>query len=294
MYAGAERWSSEVASVRMHNRITWNDKSAIDLGIDSVDGQPTSEGQSRLARVVTVGVDEVELVPGERRLVVGAFDAIEPRLRRSLRFTVAPGASYTLETRASDRQPPIEVFAFRDDTREEIAVSWIAPPESAAFGLDPTRWTVADWRVEDASHWIRFEPANPGGGGNRSGADSGDSAARERLRLEWSELDRFESAPTAAWSHGVDLRREIEAGFNDFEWTEHAVGDTTGVYTWSGRREGRTERLHGLVVLRVRDGRTAVLRYTNDSAERFAREQATWREWGLAEGWVLAWEEALP
>lgn len=283
MDSGSERWTSEFARVRMHNRITWNDRSAIDLGIDSVDGEPTAERQSLLARVATVGVDEVELVPGEHRLVVGELDGLEPRLERSLRFTVAPGASYTLETRASDRQPPIEVFAFRDDTREEVAVSWIAPPASASFGLDPARWTVADWRIEDASHWIRFEPARDVANGSL-----------ERLRLEWSERDRFESAPTAAWSHGIDLRREIEADFDAFEWTEHAVGDVTGVYTWSGRRTGSDARLHGLVVLWVRDGRTAVLRYTSDSLERFAAEQATWRAWGLTDGWVRAWEEALP
>jgi hypothetical protein len=284
MYAGSEPVAG-VATVRMKNRLTWNDRSAVDLLIAAVDGERVSEHAGLLERGLTGddGATSVGVLAGEHRFRVHAREKLAPRLTRELCFAVEPGVEYALETRASERQPPIEVFAYRADTRAEVGLSWLGPPDCAAFGVDPRRWAIADWRVEERWHWIRFEPLARAGG-----------EGREALRLEWSEADRWSFPVTAAWAHGIDVRRALETEYANFEWRVESSGDALGVYTWSGDRLGDRERVHGLLVLRVRDGRAATLRYQAHDAELLQRELAAWREFGVEGTWHQAWAEALP
>lgn len=281
MYSGPRVSDAEVAGVEVRTHFVLADDDDRAPLIHAVDGELTSEhaGLHHTLFGDPAGVHRVDLAPGERR--------VEVRLehgslvdRRTLRWNVEAGGRYVIDYRHSERQPPVEAFVVREDGGEELARSWVAPPDVGAFGLDAARWSTADWRVEDRWHWISFQPV--------------DSAARERLRFEWSEPDRFYPETTKAWATGIDLRREQERDYSEFEWSQVSSNDSACVYAWSGVRSGRAGRLHGEIVVRVRDQRLFVARYTSEDAERFAAERETWRAFGLAAGWIEAWKEALP
>jgi hypothetical protein len=281
MYSGPRVSEAETANVEVRARFVLADADDRVPLIRAVDGELTNQkaGLHHFLFGDPTGVHRVELAPGERHVEV-RLEHASATDRRTLRWNVEAGSRYEIDYRRSERQPPVEAFVVRADTGEELAHSWIAPPQTADFGLDPLRWSEADWRVEDRWHWISFQPVA--------------APARERLRFEWNEPDRFHPTIEKAWAIGIDLRREHERDYTEFEWAPVSSSDAACVYAWSGVRAGRAGRLHGEIVVSVRDSRLFVARYTSEDAERFAAERETWRAFGLGAGWIDAWKEALP
>lgn len=281
MVSGATVDDAQLASARVRTHFVLADENDRAPLIHAVDGELTSARAGLRQFLVgdPSGVHRVELAPGESRVEVWLEHGVLVD-RRTLRWNVEAGGRYVIDYRHSERQPPVEAFVVSEDGGEELARSWIAPPDVGVFGLDAARWSTADWRVEDRWHWISFEPV--------------DSAARERLRFEWSEPDRFFPTIEKAWAAGLDLRREFEREYAALEWSTVSAGDAAAVYAWSGVRPGREGHLYGEVVVRVIDHRLVVARYTSEDAARFEAERGTWRAFGSSDGWLDAWKEALP
>lgn len=283
-YPGPGRPESQVARATVSRTILLLAETDRIGRIMAVDGEPVDDLPDAAAYLLlsSSGAASVELLPGEHRIELRLSKGVEVD-RRTLRWEARAGVAYSIGCRPSERQPPVEAFVVREDTGEELAVSWIAPPAPAAFGLDPARWRAAEWRVEPDRHWIAFVPAEHASG-----------EARERLRLEWSEPDRWYPAPQAAWALGVDLGRELEREHTDFAWRDVDSGDGTSVHEWSGARGGGARSLHGLVVVQLREGRASIARWTTDSQQRFAELREPRRAELMSATWVAGWQEARP
>ncbi|MCK6447558.1 MAG: hypothetical protein L6Q99_14295 [Planctomycetes bacterium] len=283
-YGGPVRPATEVARAHFVQPLLLLEATARQGSICSVDDELVALRRNRLETALNpgAGIGSVELLPGEHTLRVQLRHGI-PGEVRTVRWRCEPGASYSLRSRPSERQPPVELFVVDDGTGEELAKSWLEAPSIDAFGLDSAKWGEADWRVEESSHWITFTPRNVAVDG-----------ASERLRLEWSELDRWRPAPRAAWAVGVDLRRELERSHGAFEWQDLESTDTRSVHAWSGTRAGRAETLHGLVVVHLRDGRVTTGRWTSDDRAHFDAQLGRWSEFLGSSAWTEAWKESRP
>lgn len=283
-YGGPQRPATEVARAHFVQPFLTLEETDRQGTIVSVDDEFVAERRDPLAKMLSSGggIGSVELLPGEHTVAVRLQHGIMLD-GRSVRWRAEPGASYALRSRPSVRQPPVELFVVRDETGEELAKSWFGPPSIDAFGLDSATWSEAGWRIEAAWHWITFTPR-----------DAAADDARERVRLEWSEPDRWNPPPRAAWAVGVDLRRELERGHADFEWQDVESDDARSVHVWSGTREGRAEKVHGLVVVHLRDGHVSIGRWTSDDLARFDAGRALWSEFLRSTEWTRAWKEARP
>lgn len=283
-YGGPPRPETEVARAHFVQPLIALEETDRLGSIHSVDGEYARDRQNAAAKLLSTGQDlgSVELLPGEHTIRVRLKYGITVDVR-DVRWEAEPGVSYSLRSRASERQPPVELFVVRDDTGEELAKSWIGPPSIDAFGLDATTWREADWRIEKAWHWITFTPQSVS-----------PETARERLRFEWSEPDRWNPAPRAAWAVGVDLRRELERNHGGFEWQDLESSDARSVQVWSGVRQGRAETLRGLVVVRLDDARVTIGRWTTDDLDTFESQRVVWSEFLGSDAWTNAWTEARP